>query len=575
MRVVLSALFLVLLTSLAGAQITYQTGFNQTNDISGQNYTLGQIDAQNGWITTRPDLRGMGFEASEIKNDSIAHWGDGYMMVQGWSDIGIVHDANINQNLPADGCIKISMDIAAGDVASNPTKLAIKSSSFGTLLRWDKYFGASAAYSCVRDANGAADSGVYTGNIWAGWYGPIVSNCRFPRIADGHVDGTTKYVTRLEMFITSTQISYHSTDYYDDTPYGSSATRVLTFSSPLGDIRDFGNIEFIGLTTGNAMPLYVDNLKIEYLPLPQQGSVVTYQTGFDQTNDISGQNYAAGAVAGNNGWVTMTPSNPTYQNSTIANDSIAHWNDGYLNFQGVSGGGVAHSANMFDTLVLQAGGAVKLSMDIALGTPANNPAKFEIYSSQFGPLFRWDKYYGGSAAYSLVRDAGGHSETGTTITPHVWAGDWDPVVNDSIFPRFADGTIGTGGVKDVTNLVMTLYSDHIDYSTNDYFVTTFLGHTYSQAVTHMYTFPTSIGDVRNFGDIQFIATHTGSLMPAYIDNLKIEYVIVAYCGDAQTVYSPADINKDCHVDFRDFSAMAADWFKCTDPGNSGCNQYWQ
>ena len=254
------------------------------------------------------------------------------------------------------------------------------------------------------------------------------------------------------------------------------------------------------------------------LALPAQ-AVITYQTGFNQTGDVSGQNYAAGAVAGNNGWVTTTPSNPTFQNSTIANDSIAHWGDGYLNFQGVSGGGVAHSSGI--DMSLSAGGYVKLSMDIALGTPANNPAKFEIYSSQFGPLFRWDKYYGGSAAYSLVRDAGGHLETGVTVTPHIWAGDWGPVVNDSIFPRFSDGTV-IGGAKSVTNLVMKLYSDRIEYSTVDYYTTTFIGHTYGTAVTH--TYATSLGDVRNFGDIQFVATQTGNLMPAYIDNLKVEYI---------------------------------------------------
>ncbi len=40
------------------------------------------------------------------------------------------------------------------------------------------------------------------------------------------------------------------------------------------------------------------------------------------------------------------------------------------------------------------------------------------------------------------------------------------------------------------------------------------------------------------------------------------------CGDWE--YPAGDLNKDCVVDIEDFSFIAAEWLKCTDPGDSAC-----
>jgi len=42
------------------------------------------------------------------------------------------------------------------------------------------------------------------------------------------------------------------------------------------------------------------------------------------------------------------------------------------------------------------------------------------------------------------------------------------------------------------------------------------------------------------------------------------------CGDPGTWYVSGDINKDCKVDWQDFSDLAATWLVCTDPNQDNC-----
>jgi hypothetical protein len=42
------------------------------------------------------------------------------------------------------------------------------------------------------------------------------------------------------------------------------------------------------------------------------------------------------------------------------------------------------------------------------------------------------------------------------------------------------------------------------------------------------------------------------------------------CGDPGTEYSPYDFNKDCYIDFRDFSFIADNWLKCSNPADPNC-----
>jgi len=49
-----------------------------------------------------------------------------------------------------------------------------------------------------------------------------------------------------------------------------------------------------------------------------------------------------------------------------------------------------------------------------------------------------------------------------------------------------------------------------------------------------------------------------------------DYTAPQQCGDEGTYYLPADLNKDCHVDFKDFAEFALFWLDCTDPNDPTC-----
>ncbi len=57
-----------------------------------------------------------------------------------------------------------------------------------------------------------------------------------------------------------------------------------------------------------------------------------------------------------------------------------------------------------------------------------------------------------------------------------------------------------------------------------------------------------------------------------VDNIAVKVMLPSAqnCGDSGTVYLPADINKDCYVDFEDISEMAAVWLGCTEPDQLNC-----
>ena len=66
----------------------------------------------------------------------------------------------------------------------------------------------------------------------------------------------------------------------------------------------------------------------------------------------------------------------------------------------------------------------------------------------------------------------------------------------------------------------------------------------------------------------------GSADQLIMDNAVYERTGI-WCGDSNTVFMNADLNRDCYVDFKDFAMLASEWLKCSDPANSECSQYWQ
>ncbi len=46
------------------------------------------------------------------------------------------------------------------------------------------------------------------------------------------------------------------------------------------------------------------------------------------------------------------------------------------------------------------------------------------------------------------------------------------------------------------------------------------------------------------------------------------------CGDPGTRYMLADLDRNCYVNWGDFSVFASQWLYCTDPANPGCDSYW-
>jgi len=47
------------------------------------------------------------------------------------------------------------------------------------------------------------------------------------------------------------------------------------------------------------------------------------------------------------------------------------------------------------------------------------------------------------------------------------------------------------------------------------------------------------------------------------------------CGEPGTLYEPGDLDKDCYVNWADFSIFAGAWLNCTDPAEPNCDQYWK
>ena len=547
--------------SPACAVITYQTGFNQTNDVSGSQYIIGQINGQNGWFRT---VANPTYEQSDIRNDTISHDGDGYLRVACYNGIGIAHVSGITTGSGvANGAVKITMDIASG-IGGNPYTAEIRSSQFGMLLRLNKYQGADVALSNAQDKGG---------NTFAGGSTPV-NNARWPNLSDGHIDANgMKFTTKLELIITSHDIRYRTTDYWSENglTYSNEVLHTYTLSTPITDLRNFGDIQFIGTSASSYVPLYVDNLKIEYLPVPSEGTVLLYQTGFNLTNDASGTNYTANGIDGQNGWKPKIADPNNNERSTVSNDSaIGKWGDGVFRFECYADQGTVRDASAFQPLPpVDSNSAVKISMDIAADYAEQNPVLVKIRSSKFGTLLRWDKDNDeGSQAYCCVRDAGGDMDVKTSFTSSIWAG-WNVPAGYAVnYSRWPQLSLGRSKLF-FTNLEMTITSTKIVYHSVNYWTDE---QPYVKEVTHEYVFSSPLSDVRNFGNIEFVGASNGSYVPMFIDNLKIAYYISPACGDNATVYLPGDINKDCYINFGDVGEFCSEWLRCTDPENSNCGQ---
>lgn len=76
--------------------------------------------------------------------------------------------------------------------------------------------------------------------------------------------------------------------------------------------------------------------------------------------------------------------------------------------------------------------------------------------------------------------------------------------------------------------------------------------------------------------IVYNTTLSESDMNLVSDYLYDKYHEPAVCGHPGLVYSDADINEDCSVDFLDFAIAAEGWLDvCADIGNVECDMYWK
>jgi hypothetical protein len=65
-------------------------------------------------------------------------------------------------------------------------------------------------------------------------------------------------------------------------------------------------------------------------------------------------------------------------------------------------------------------------------------------------------------------------------------------------------------------------------------------------------------------------TNSGTMVSPVIKTLIVGADPGSNCGTAG--YLIADLNRDCYVNFQDFSIFAGQWLNCTDPGGTGCIQ---
>ncbi|MCK4998168.1 MAG: hypothetical protein KAS23_01490, partial [Anaerohalosphaera sp.] len=56
--------------------------------------------------------------------------------------------------------------------------------------------------------------------------------------------------------------------------------------------------------------------------------------------------------------------------------------------------------------------------------------------------------------------------------------------------------------------------------------------------------------------------------PLFVDAFIIDDE--QYCGQVGTIYSPADVNRDCQVNLADLAITGSEWLRCTLPGDPGC-----
>ncbi len=485
-RFLVLSLATALLVSPAFTQsvATCQTGFNQTNDASGGNYTVGSIVGQNGWSTTNASY-GQGV----IGNDSVPHQGDGYLHVHGAIGYGIFHNSGINSGLPPDGKIRVSFKLGTPEPDGSDRRFEVRSSALGLLFRVGKYPVESSAYSYAADANGLAFTG-YTGSAWR-------NNSNWAAYSDGRQ-------TIVEMIISRTGLDYHLKETWalpNPNVYGwvSEVWHHCDFSTPLSDLRTFGNIQFVGASEGVWTDAYVDDLKIEYLlPLP------VFQTGFNLTNDVSGTNCLTGSIIGQNGWSTTDSS---YGQGFIESGTVPHQGDGYLRVHGVVGCGLTH-----DSLIngdAPPGGKIKISFKIGTPEPDGSDRRFELKSSGLGLLFRVGKYPSASAAYSYAADAKGDPFTG--YDGSTWRGN-------SNWAAYSDGR--------QTLVEMVISNTTIDYHLKEMWALPIPNPSgWVSEVSHQCILATPIKDLRTFGNLQLIGASEGVWTDAYLDDLKVEYLV--------------------------------------------------
>ena len=89
----------------------------------------------------------------------------------------------------------------------------------------------------------------------------------------------------------------------------------------------------------------------------------------------------------------------------------------------------------------------------------------------------------------------------------------------------------------------------------------------------------AVDDTLSEGPHQATITHAVSSTDPIYNNIVVAPVVVdindneAFCGDENTTYLPADINRDCYVNLVDFALIAHDWLACTDPSSEECYPY--
>jgi hypothetical protein len=207
------------------------------------------------------------------------------------------------------------------------------------------------------------------------------------------------------------------------------------------------------------------------------------------------------------------------------------------------------------------------------GIDIANPSNFE-FTDEFTLSFWVKQPAPGAAASVIAKVANPESGNGWYIA--TGAGAWSPNGMNPVAYEQTSGNYGYGYTSSVTGDQWHHVVFRVDRLNNlDVYIDGAQGFsvglaypmTVAPGVPVSFGYRNSSGGARWTGQLDDVRIYNNALTDAQVKGL--------YQAGGGIICDPApvgsDLNKDCHVDFKDFALIAADWLNCNSFGGYGCN----